>query len=219
MSKSRPQRKLAAILVSDIHRFTDMMRRDETAAMELLRRHNAIMDAAIKRHGGDVINRMGDSYLVRIDSAVDAVECAIDAQGLFADFNEQRPRGERLAVRIGVHLGDILIEGKDIFGDGVTVASRIQAVVPPGRIGITTEVYAVVRGKVSRGFVSIGTRELKGIPEPVEVFRTRAASRPPRTRRRKKKARSGSRPRGNRNFKSRSRRYPRVRPLSTPTPT
>lgn len=160
-----------------------MMRRDETATMELLRRHNAIMDAAAKRHGGDVINRMGDFYLVCIDSAVDAVECAVDAQGLFADFNEQRPRDKRIAVRIGVHLGDILVEGKDIFGDGVNVASRIQGVVPPGRIGITAEVYAVVRGKVSRGFVSIGTRELKGIPDPVEVFQDEggepAAANPP----------------------------------------
>jgi class 3 adenylate cyclase/phosphatidylglycerophosphate synthase len=170
---SKTHRKLAAILFSDIQGFTALMRRDESGAMDLIRRHNVIMDAAVKRNDGRVIKTIGDSFMVIFDSAVSAVECALDAQMLLEDYNDDKKEDTQIHVRISVHLGDVLIEGDDVFGDGVNIASRLQGVTPAGRICISREVFNVVRGKVPRPFDSFGTHDFKGIPEPIEVFKDR----------------------------------------------
>jgi class 3 adenylate cyclase len=165
-----PTRKLAAIMFTDIKDFTKRMNASESLGMRLLQTHNDIMDGAIQRHQGVLVKNIGDAYLVDFSSAVNAVEAAVDAQGQFARFNKDAGPDEEILVRISIHLGDVVVQGSDVFGDGVNVASRLQSITPPGGICISREVYTHVKSKMDAECVSIGAHALKGVTEPVDVY-------------------------------------------------
>jgi adenylate cyclase len=159
-----------AIMFTDIKDFTKRMNASESLGMRLLRTHNEIMDGAIERHHGVLVKNIGDAYLVDFGSAVNAVEAAVDAQALFARFNKEAGPDEEILVRISIHLGDVVVQGADVFGDGVNVASRLQSITPPGGICISREVYTHVKSKMNAECVSIGSHALKGVTDSVDVY-------------------------------------------------
>jgi len=168
-------RKLAAIMFTDIKDFTKRMNASESLGMRLIQKHNEIMDGAIQRHQGILVKNIGDAYLVDFGSAVNAVEAAVDAQGLFAGINKDAGADEEILVRISIHLGDVVVQGADVFGDGVNVASRLQSITPPGGICISRDVFTHVKSRLETGCVSIGSYTLKGVTEPVDVYQVLTA--------------------------------------------
>lgn len=164
-------RRLAAIMFSDICGYSLIMGRDEAQAMRILARHDEIMNGAIAEFGGAVIKRMGDGILAEFHSAVSAVECAMVIQRRIAEQNAVAAEPNRFQVRIGVHLGDVVVSGGDILGDGVNVASRIEPLARPGGICISQDVYNQVHNKVEMEIVSLGPQQLKNIQRQVEIYR------------------------------------------------
>lgn len=168
--QSGGKRKLAAIMFTDIMGFSKKMGANEAAAMELLKFHNATMDYLAAKHGGTVVKSIGDSFMVDFSSAVNAVRCAIDAQETFWKYNQAKSELDQIQIRIGIHIGDVITLGKDIFGDGVNIASRIEAITVPGRICVSQDVYNQIKNKMAITAVSAGSVQLKNIDEPIEVY-------------------------------------------------
>jgi adenylate cyclase len=162
-------------MFTDIKDFTKRMNASESLGMRLIQKHNEIMDGAIQRHQGVLVKNIGDAYLVDFGSAVNAVEAAVDAQGMFAGINRGAGPDEEILVRISIHLGDVVVQGTDVFGDGVNVASRLQSITPPGGICISRDVYTHVKTKMNAECVSIGSHALKGVTEPVDVYQVLTA--------------------------------------------
>jgi len=163
-------RKLAAIMFTDIKGFSKKMGKDEKAAMELLKKHDAMMRVFVAKHGGKVVKVIGDSFMVDFASAVNAVKCAMKVQEYFYKHNEDKSDFEKIEIRIGIHLGDVVVVENDMYGDGVNIASRIEAITEPTRICITSDVYTQIKNKMDIKVYHIGSMELKNIAEPVEVY-------------------------------------------------
>ncbi len=171
MTEVRTQRRLAAILAADVAGYSRMMGADEAGTLAVLRAVWAErFNPAVGRHGGRIVKMMGDGALVEFGSAVDAVECAVAVQGAMAEFNAGR-EGPPIEFRIGVNLGDIVIEGDDIFGDGVNVAARLESQAPRNGVLVSDGIHAQVRGKVAVEFTDAGALALKNIAEPVRAWR------------------------------------------------
>ncbi|MFO1068883.1 MAG: adenylate/guanylate cyclase domain-containing protein [Geminicoccaceae bacterium] len=168
----RLQRRLAAILAADVVGYSRLMAADERGTLARLRslRQEAI-DPAIAAHGGRIVKLMGDGMLVEFASAVDAVTCAAELQALAAARNDGQPAERAIRFRIGINLGDIIVEGDDLFGDGVNVAARIEGIAAPGEVWMSRAVAEQVRDKLELALESLGDQALKNIPRPVEVFR------------------------------------------------
>lgn len=163
-------RKLAAIMFTDIKGFSKKMGEDEVAAMQVLRTHDTMMKSMVEKHGGVVIKSIGDSFMVDFSSAVNAVKCAIDAQENFWNYNKDKSEFEKIEIRVGIHLGDVITMGNDVYGDGVNIAARIEAITEPSRICISEDVYKQVRNKMQIKAYQMGSIELKNIAYPVEVY-------------------------------------------------
>jgi len=163
-------RKLAAIMFTDIRDFSKKMGVDEIAAMELLKVHDSLIREVVSKYGGTIIKSLGDSFMVDFTSAVNAVKCATEAQERFWQHNQDKSDFEKIEIRIGIHLGDVITVGHDIYGDGVNIAARIEAITEPTRICVSADIYNQVKNKLSLRAYSIGSIELKNITEPVEVF-------------------------------------------------
>lgn len=171
MNETRLQRRLAAILAADVVGYSRMMGADEAGTLAALRDvWGGRFNPAVAAHGGRIVKMMGDGALVEFASAVDAVECAVAVQGGMAEFNAGRS-GPPIEFRIGVNLGDIVIEGDDILGDGVNVAARLEAQAPKNGLLVSDAVHAQVRGKVGVEFADAGELALKNIAVPVRVWR------------------------------------------------
>lgn len=166
-----PLRTLAAIMITDIVGFSKDMEKDETRTYAKLMIHNKTIRTVITQYGGEEIKTIGDAFLVRFKSAVDAVRAGVAIQTEFRGYNAQRPEEERILVRIGIHIGDILVINRDILGDGVNIAARIEPLAEPGGICISADVYNVVKKVISLNVVNIGRKELKNIAEAPEIFR------------------------------------------------
>jgi adenylate cyclase len=165
------ERKLSSIVFTDIRGFSKKMGENETIAMRVLQLHNSIMESLFSKYNGKVIKSIGDAYMVDFSSAVNAVRCAVEAQEKLWEYNRnQRTELERVFVRIGIHMGDVVIKGNDIFGDAVNIAARVEATSEAGRISISNDVYQQVRNKMPLDVLYLGKRQLKNIQEPVEVF-------------------------------------------------
>lgn len=162
-------RKLAAVMFTDIKGFSRKMAENETGAFDLLKKHDALMRVLTTKYGGRVIKSIGDSFMVDFSSAVNAVKCGVEAQKKFHSYNSGKSEFDRIEIRIGIHLGDVIIRGDDIIGDGVNVASRIESITEPTRICISGDVYHQVRNKIPLKTFRIGQTNLKNIPEPVEI--------------------------------------------------
>ena len=187
MAEERLQRRLAAILAADVVGYSRHMGIDEAgtlARLKALRRD--LIDPQIAAHAGRIVKLMGDGVLVEFGSAVDAVACAIEIQKHVRDRNPGGAGADPIQFRIGINIGDIIIEDGDIFGDGVNIAARIESVAAPGGISISEDAWRQVQGKVAADFVDAGEQSLKNIARPVRVYRlelgpkTTSASEAPR---------------------------------------
>ena len=164
------ERRLAAILATDVAGYSRMMSKDELGTLSALQNVRAeLIDPAIVRHRGRVVKVMGDGLLVEFASVVEAVECAAEIQQA-ATASAGNATSARMTYRMGVHLGDIIIDGDDIYGDGVNIAARLESIADPGGICISRQAYDQVHNKLNLRFRKLGPRNLKNIPEPVDVF-------------------------------------------------
>jgi class 3 adenylate cyclase len=167
-------RRLAAILSADVVGYSRLMGMDEAGTLEALRAHRAeLIDPAIAEHGGRIVKLMGDGLLVEFASAINAVECAAAIQQGMALRNAKVPDDRLIAFRIGINLGEVIIEGDDIHGGGVNVAARLQEVAGPGGIYLSGPVFEQVDDKIELNFDDMGNQQLKNIAKPIRVFRVR----------------------------------------------
>src|SRR5215472_4552676 len=164
-------RRLAAILAADVVGYSRLMGLDEAGTAQALREHRATADPLIAQHGGRVVNTTGDGLLIEFGSVVGAVECALGLQRLAAERNAETPAERRMEWRIGIHIGDVLIEGDDILGDGVNIAARLEGIAEPRGICISDDAFRQVRGKVAAEFADQGEQSLKNIDRPLRVYR------------------------------------------------
>jgi adenylate cyclase len=169
-------RRLAAILAADIAGYSRLMGADEVRTVQALREYRSAADPLIAQHGGRVVKTTGDGVLIEFGSVVGAVECALGLQSLAAERNAGTPAERRMEWRIGVHLGDVLIEGDDILGDGVNIAARLEGIAEPGGICISEDAFRQVHGKVEAEFVDNGEQRLKNIARPLRVYGVRPVS-------------------------------------------
>jgi adenylate cyclase len=167
------ERKLTTILCADVHGYSRLMEQDEAATLATLKLYRDAMDGLILRHRGRVVSTAGDGLLADFPSVVEAVQCAIEIQQELAGRNRSLPDARRMAFRIGINLGDIMLHDGDLYGEGVNVAARLEALAEPGGICISRTVYDQVRNKLTVGFDFLGDRPVKNISEPVPVFRVR----------------------------------------------
>ena len=170
-SPDRVDRRLAAILAADVVGYSRLMEADEAGTARLLREHRAAADPLVAEHGGRIVKTTGDGVLIEFPSVVGAVQCAVALQKLMAERNAGVPSERRMEWRVGIHLGDILIEGDDILGDGVNLAARLEGIAEPGGICISEDAFRQVRGKIEAEFLDIGEQALKNIARPLRVYR------------------------------------------------
>ena len=171
---ARDQRRLAAIVSADVAGYSRLMGEDESrtlAALKDLRRE--LVDPKIAEYGGRIVKTTGDGLLLEFPSVVEAVRCAVDVQRGMVVRSAEVPADQTIEFRIGVNLGDIIIDGEDIYGDGVNVAARLQALAPPGGICASRAVRDQVLDKLSFTFEDLGAQEVKNIARPIEVYRVR----------------------------------------------
>ncbi len=164
------ERKLVTILSADVAEYSRLMAENEEEAVRTFRGHKAVFESLIATHRGRIFNTAGDAILAEFASAVEAVRCATEIQAALRTRNDQLAPSRRLIFRIGVNLGDVMLQGSDLLGDGVNVAARIQAGSQPGGICISGSVYDQVRNKLSLSFRSMGERSYKNIPQAVRTY-------------------------------------------------
>jgi TolB-like protein/class 3 adenylate cyclase len=167
---SRVERRLSAILAADVAGYSRLMGLDEAGTARILREHRVVADALVAEHGGRIVKTTGDGILLEFLSVVDAVECAVAMQAVMAERNDGVPEDRRMLFRIGINLGDILIQGDDILGDGVNIAARLEGIAKAGGICISSSAYEQVRGKVAVEFTDLGEQSLKNIARPVRAY-------------------------------------------------
>jgi TolB-like protein/class 3 adenylate cyclase/Flp pilus assembly protein TadD len=163
-------RRLAAILAADVVGYSRLMGEDEAGTARAVKDHRAAAAPIVRAFGGRLVKTMGDGVLLEFPSVVAAVECAIRMQQQMAERNEGVPEAKRILYRIGVNLGDVLIEGEDILGDGVNIAARLEGICEPGGVCISGSAYDHVRGRIEAAFVDLGDKTLKNIARPVRAY-------------------------------------------------
>src|SRR5215468_1264503 len=166
----RVGRRLAAIVAADVAGYSRLMGLDEVGTARTLREHRKVADALVAKHGGRLVKTTGDGVLLEFPSVVDAVECVVAVQAVMAQRNEGVPVDRRILFRIGINLGDILIEGEDILGDGVNIAARLEGIAEPGGICISSSAYDQVQGKVNVEFADLGEHTLRNISRPIRAY-------------------------------------------------
>ncbi len=163
-------RRLAAILAADVVGYSRLMGEDEAGTALSVRSHREAARPLVAGFGGRIVKTTGDGLLLEFPSVVAAVECAIAIQKLMVERNAGMPEPKRIVYRIGVNLGDVLIEGDDILGDGVNIAARLEALCEPGGVMVSGAAYQHTRGRIDAEFVDLGLVELKNIVEPIRVY-------------------------------------------------
>jgi class 3 adenylate cyclase len=163
-------RKLAAILAADVVGYSRLMGEDEAGTARLVRERREAATQLVRSFGGRLVKTMDYGVLLEFPSVVAAVECAIAIQKMMAERNAALPEAKRILYRVGVNLGDILIDGEDILGDGVNVAARLEGVCEPGAICLSASAYDQVRGRIEAEFADLGEQELKNIARPVRAY-------------------------------------------------
>jgi len=170
MAEQRPERRLAAILASDVVGYSRLMGANEERTLAQLQAHQReLLEPSISEHRGRIVKTTGDGMLVEFASVVDALRCATEIQRSMTERNAEVPTAERIEFRIGINVGDIMSEGGDIFGDGVNVAARLEALADPGGICVSGRVQEDARGKFDIPFEDGGEQRLKNIAWPVRV--------------------------------------------------
>src|SRR5215213_1801569 len=169
-STQRIERRLAAIFAADVAGYSRLMNQDEVGTLRTLTAHRETMDGLIAKHGGRIANTAGDSVLAEFPSVVDAVQCAVAVQQKLGDANAGLPDERRLQFRIGIHVGDVMVQGRDLLGDGVNIAARVQALAEPGGVWISGKAHDEIEGKLPHLFEEKGEQEVKGIARPIRVY-------------------------------------------------
>jgi class 3 adenylate cyclase len=170
MGTSRDKRRLTTILASDVVGYSKLVADDEEATVRRLHSHRQVIDKLISRHDGRIFNTGGDSVLAEFDSAVEAVRCAITIQDELRVRNAELVPDRQLQLRIGINVGDVIVDGEDLLGDGVNIAARLEGIAQPGGICISGSTFEQVKNKLSVGFEDLGPQEVKNIPDPVSAF-------------------------------------------------
>ena len=173
-----PQRKLTTILAADVVGYSRMMGADEDGTHVLLGKCRKIIDRNIEHYSGRIFNTAGDSVMAEFGSTVEAVRCALEIQEEIVAHNTDKPESEKMWFRIGLNVGDVIIEGDDLIGDGVNIASRMESIAPPGGICISGSVHELVRNKLSFAFEDMGAQSVKNIVEPVPAYSLLPAATP-----------------------------------------
>jgi TolB-like protein/class 3 adenylate cyclase/Tfp pilus assembly protein PilF len=174
LSSERVERRLAAVLAADVAGYSRLMGADEEGALARLKAvRKSLVDPAIAAHRGRIVKTTGDGMLVEFASAVDAVRCAVEVQRSMAEQNAAVPQRDRIEFRVGIHVGDIIIDDSDIFGEGVNIAARLEGIADPGGICISDDAQRQIRGKIDIAFEDIGLQNLKNIAEPMRAWRSR----------------------------------------------
>ncbi len=178
MAERRVQRRLAAILAADVVGYSRMMREDETGTLAQLKTlRKELLDPKAEEHGGRIFKTTGDGTLIEFPSAVDAVQHAVDVQKAMAQRNSAVPEDRRIELRMGINLGDVIIDGDDLYGDGINVAARLEGLAEPGGICISGIVHEAVLHKLDIALTDMGRQSVKNIAEPLHVFRVNSAER------------------------------------------
>jgi class 3 adenylate cyclase/TolB-like protein len=174
------ERRLAAILSADVVGYSRLMAEDEASTVKTIGAFREEITLLVRQHRGHVVDFTGDNFLAEFPTATEAVGCAIEIQGVLKVRSEPLPDNRKMQFRIGVHLGEVRVEGERIYGDGVNIAARLEGLAEPGGICISGAVYEQVRNKLDLTCVDLGPRDLKNIPGPVHAYRVRrkAASTP-----------------------------------------
>jgi adenylate cyclase len=171
MAEQRAERRLAAVLAGDVAGYSRLMGVDEEGTLSRLNAHRReFLEPKIAEHRGRIVKRTGDGVLIEFGSAVDAARCALEIQRGMIERNGPEPQDQRIELRIGIHVGDIIIEDGDIFGDGVNIAARLEGIAEPGGICISDDAYRQVRDRLDATFQDAGEQELKNIARPVRVY-------------------------------------------------
>jgi adenylate cyclase len=183
LEPSSRKRKLAAILHADVVGFSRLMGEDEAGTHQALSKLRRAVDPLIASHGGRIVGTAGDSLLADFSSVVDALSCATEMQRASRAINDPIPPDRRLELRIGVNLGDVIVDGDDIFGDGVNIAARLEALAQPGTVCISQTVYDQVRNKLDLDYRPLGSHRVKNIAEPVRAYAVGVPAEVPRPKR------------------------------------
>ncbi len=165
------ERKLAAIMFTDIYGYSRLMSSDERKALNMLSEHDRIVEDVIRSHNGNILKKMGDAILAEFNSAVDALNCAIKIQNDLGDYNSNRILDERIIIRIGLHVGDVIVKDNDLFGEGINVAARLEPLADPGGICISQSVYESVKSHAEFDAIKVGDVELKNILEKYIIYK------------------------------------------------
>lgn len=169
-SNDELQRHLLAIMFSDMKNYSKKMNKDEKFALELLQDHNEIMKFSINKFYGKVVEIIGDAFLASFESALDCLNCCIHIQKKFNEYNLLKPKNEKIKVRIGVHVGDVIEFEGGLKGDALNVAARIQQIAEPGTIYASENFYLTVKGKTDTEFKKLGSFELKNIKGEIDIY-------------------------------------------------
>jgi class 3 adenylate cyclase len=164
-------RRLAAILSADAVGYSRLMAEDEAGTIRTLSGYRDLISSLVTNHRGRVVDAPGDNLLAEFPNALDAVQCAVEAQGVLRVRNQSLPEPRRMLFRMGVHLGDITTEGERVYGDGVNIAARLEGLADPGGLCISRSVHEVIHGKLALGFDDLGEQIVKNIPDPVRAYR------------------------------------------------
>jgi TolB-like protein len=174
MAEARVERRLAAILAADVAGYSRLMGIDEEGTLASLKAHRRdLVDPKIAEHRGRIVKTTGDGALVEFGSAVDAVRCAMEIQRVMAERNVSMPEDHRIEFRIGINVGDIIVDSGDIYGDGVNIAARVEALASPGAICLSDNAYQQIKGKLVVDVSDMGEQQLKNITQPIRVYRVR----------------------------------------------
>jgi len=165
------ERKLAALLCADVYGYSRLMGEDEEATLRTLTSYRKLIDSQIEQHHGRFVNSAGDSVLAEFASVVEAVNCAVEIQTGLKEENGKLTPERRMEFRIGVNLGDVMVEGDQIHGDGVNVAARLESIAEPGGICISNTVHEHISTKLTLNYADLGEQAVKNIAKPVRVFR------------------------------------------------
>src|SRR5215467_13397062 len=171
MSAAAEQRKLAAIMFTDMVGYSALSQRDDKVALELLEEHREILRKIFPEFNGTEIKTIGDAFLVEFNSALEAAQCAIEIQRALAKRNADVPPDRRIEVKIGIHIGDVVHRGGDVYGDGVNIASRIEQLAGAGGICVSMDVERQIRNTLDARFEKFGSADLKNISLPMDLFR------------------------------------------------
>src|SRR5262245_22941614 len=172
MAEERTQRRLAAILAADVVGYSRLMEVDEAGTLAALKaRRRDVLEPLVGKHQGRVFKVTGDGVLIEFASAVNAVQCAVELQQGMATANEGQPEDRQILLRIGVNLGDVIVEGGDRYGDGVNIAARLESIAEPGGVLISGTTYDHAKNRIDATFEDVGAQSLKNIADPVRVYR------------------------------------------------